>query len=79
MPTVVRQDWRESKSGWGNRPDGYSLHLSDDDRVAYVDAYWAGMPDEVPHEYSYPSGAPRLVDVDKNTYAKIKARRGLRR
>ena len=79
MPTVVRQDWEESERGWGERPDGYSLHLSEEDRVAYIDAYWARMPDAIQDEYSRPCGPPRLVDVDKNTYAKIKARRGLRR
>jgi hypothetical protein len=71
--TVVVQKWEESERGWGCRPDGYSLHLSEADRIAYIAAYWARMPGEVPDEYSRPDGAPYLADVDAKTYKAVKA------
>ena len=71
--TVIRQNWLESERGWGQRPDGYTLHLTTSDRDAYVRAYWDRMPDEVPDEYSRPDGQPILVDVDKATYELVKA------
>lgn len=69
--TVVRQMWEESERGWGTRPDGDSLHLTETDRVDYIDRYWDRMPDAVPDEYSRPDGSPKLIDVDEETYEKI--------
>jgi len=54
--------WTESERGWGLRPDGYSLHETQDDVRAYIDAHWArertlnaqyGTPDE----YSRPDAS----------------------
>jgi len=70
---VVVQKWEESEKGWGIRPDGYSLHLNEEDRETYIKNYWDGMPNEVQEEYSHPSGTPYLADVDEETYEKIKA------
>ncbi|MEY2665200.1 MAG: hypothetical protein RLZZ480_305 [Candidatus Parcubacteria bacterium] len=70
---IVRQDWLESERGWGIRPDGYSLHLTESNRQQFVREYWDRMPDEVPDEYSRPSGEPFLVDVDEATYLAVKA------
>jgi hypothetical protein len=41
MATVVMQRWYESERGWGQRPDGCSLHLTEQDRAAYCKKYWA--------------------------------------
>lgn len=65
--------WEESERGWGVRPDGASLHLSTEDSAQFVKAYWAQQPDEVPDEYSRPSGKPKLIEVDDETYEKIEA------
>jgi hypothetical protein len=72
MPTVVVQKWEESERGFGTRPDGFSLHLSEEDRVEYVRKYWASMPDEAPDEYSRPDGSPYLADVDEETLELIR-------
>jgi hypothetical protein len=66
MPTVVCQRWLERERGWGQRPDGYSLHLSETDRKTYCKDYWDKMPDEVPDEYSKEDGSPFLLDLDEN-------------
>jgi len=68
---VIRQDWLESERGWGCRSDGYSLHKNDEDRRLYIEAYWRGMPDAVPDEYSSPCGDPHTVKVDPETYEKV--------
>lgn len=78
--TVVRQEWLESERGWGIRPDGYSLHVSEADRVAFIREYWDRMPDHVPDEYSRPCGNPELVDIDEALYDELKtSRNGIRR
>jgi len=56
MPTVYVQLWEESERGWGCRPDGASIHLTEKDADAYVAAYWATMPSDSPNEYSRPAG-----------------------
>lgn len=75
---VLCQKWMESERGWGTRPDGYSLHCTDEDRKAYIKEYWARMPeartpDEIPEEYSKPDGTPYWCEVDEETFQKIKA------
>lgn len=77
---VIRQEWWESERGWGHRPDGYSLHLSEDDRKAFIADYWARQPNAVPATYSLPIGDPQTVQVDLSTYRLIKlSKNGLRR
>jgi len=70
---VVCQKWEESERDWGTRPDGYSLHLTDNDREAYIRDYWDSMPDSVPDEYSRPDGTPYLCPVNEETWNEIKA------
>jgi hypothetical protein len=84
--TVVVQKWEEKERGWGSRPDGYSVHLSEADRVQYIKDYWDGMPDRVngmaPDEYSCPDGSPYLADVaagqEEAFLAEITGKKGLR-
>ena len=71
MKTVVVQKWEESERGWGVRPDGYTIHLTEADRKAFIKAYWDRMPYEVPDEYSRPSGQPYLADVEDDVADKI--------
>lgn len=73
MPNIIVQKWEESERGWGTRPDGYSLHLTETDRVRYVRAYSDALPAEVPDEYSRPNGTPYVWDAPEDTVAKLKA------
>ena len=73
--TVVVQEWLESERGWGTRPDGYSLHLSEEDRKEYIAAYWEIMPDHAPNEYSRPTGDPFLRDVEPSTITALEEAR----
>lgn len=81
MMTVVKQDWEESELGWGIRPDGYSLHLTEEDRKQYIKDYWADQPEgRVPDEYSRPSGSAYLVDVQEHIWKEIKnSKNGIRK
>ncbi len=69
--TLVVQKWFEFERGYGARPDGYSLHLSESDRTAYIRAYFDTMPKEAPDVYSQPMGPAYLADVDAKTYRKV--------
>lgn len=70
---VVKQLWEESERGWGIRPDGYSLHLNEEDRKNYVSDFNKTLPSYVPDEYSRVSGSPTIIDVDSKLYKEIKA------
>ena len=72
LEDAVYISWEESESGWGTRPDGFSLHLTEKDYDAFERDYWGGMPDNVPHEYSRPAGSPTKVKIDGDLYNKIK-------
>lgn len=77
--TLIVQKWEESERGWGTRPDGYSLHLTEEDRLAYIREYWNRMPDRVPDEYSRPDGTPYHWRAPQETYDLVAAsRNGIR-
>ena len=71
MKTVLYQEWVESERGWGLRPDGFSLHLSEQDCQKYIKQYWDRMPNKVPDEYERPEGSPRLVSIPDEIYARL--------
>jgi hypothetical protein len=78
LEEAIYVSWEESEQGWGTRPDGCSLHISEKQYQSYLKSYWAGMPSKVPHEYSRPAGEPVKVQVSKNLYQQIqKSKRGL--
>ena len=55
---VVVQPWSEFERGWGCRPDGYSLHLTEEDRVSFIKGYTANRTGAAPYEYDAPDGSP---------------------
>jgi hypothetical protein len=63
------QTWTESERGWGQRPDGHSLHKSPEDAKAYIkrfeDDQKALNGPGVPDEYSFAEGRPTLVKITK--------------
>ncbi len=65
------QEWEESESGWGCRPDGVSLHSSLEDLAAFVSEYWSNMPEETPHEYSRPVGKPYHCTVSESLMEQV--------
>ncbi len=73
---VVMQLWLESEAGWGQRPDGCSLHLTTTHLEKFNKAYWAKMPAATPSEYSRPCSEPKTVLVDAKMLAIIKKNKG---
>lgn len=69
---VVCQKWEEAERGMGSRPDGYSLHVSEEHRARFVKAYWDKQPDgPAPDEYTRQSGAPYECPVTDALYARV--------
>ncbi len=75
MKTIVCQLWTESEAGWGQRPDGYSLHLNNTQRLQYIKKYNDSLPPRVngqpPSVYSFADGNGYLVDVEDELFTKI--------
>jgi hypothetical protein len=72
---VVYQPWLESERGWGQRPDGYSIHLTLGDCRRFIEEYWRTMPSGIPDEYSAPAGSPQERYVDESIYLKLQRAR----
>lgn len=64
MKKVVELEWTEHERGWGQRPDGYTYHLTMEDAKKHIANHWAKHPVEVPNEYSSPE-TPKWVEVDE--------------
>lgn len=73
---VICQEWWETERGWGHRPDGYTLHLTQEDYKAWMAEHYAQRTSkEPPNEYSYPSGSPRTLQVDSKVHKQLLASR----
>ena len=48
LKQIIYVGWEESERGWGTRPDGCSLHISEEDYHKFIRAYWDKQPAEVP-------------------------------
>ena len=77
MRLVIKVPWVEYERGWGQRPDGYSLHLNVSDAHNFINEYWAKQPPReggmAPDEYSAPehTSAWDIVEVTDETYEKV--------
>jgi hypothetical protein len=69
---VYAVDWTEYERGWGQRPDGKSLHNSKESAEKCVSDYDKENNNlkEVPESYSK-GGKPYLCEVDKKTYDQV--------
>ncbi len=68
MQKVLCQRWTETERGWGQRPDGFSLHITRENRDAYIVDHTKFLTKtygtEPPDEYDFASGEPYIVEVD---------------
>ena len=71
---VFCQTWTEYESGWGQRPDGYTLHLSKEDGKTFADDYEKKYNNKpvVPREYSKPDRNYYLTEIDEDVLDKLK-------
>lgn len=78
---VLCQPWWEKERGWGERPDGFTMHASAEDHQRFVEDFWTkqraynterGLPEgHAPDCYSYASGDPFVIEVDEETYKAV--------
>ena len=75
MNVVWLQSWEESEAGWGTRPDGFSLHLTQEAAKEYADNFMKSQHDRLgdatPAEYDRPAGSPYEVNVNDEIFADI--------
>lgn len=73
---VWLQSWEESEAGWGQRPDGYSLHLTHKAAKKYGSEFMKAQAERlgkaVPSEYDRPCGQPYRVHVTAKILAEIR-------
>jgi len=76
------QTWTESERGWGQRPDGHSLHNSPEAAKAYIARFEkdqkAQFGSEAPDEYSFAEGRPTLVKITEAAADALKEKGDLR-
>ena len=73
MKTVIRIDWNEYERGWGQRPDGTSLHRTPEIAEEFVKSFWEKNSEEkAPDEYSAPETG-RIVEVSDALYERTLA------
>jgi hypothetical protein len=77
MFAVYKITWTEYERGWGQRPDGYSYHVSKEFAEKYVKDYWKDMPKETPDEYSKPS-EPVLAEVSEELFNQVQNEKNVR-
>jgi hypothetical protein len=70
---VFAQDWEESERGWGVRPDGTSLHLTEQDVAEYVQTYYRTFNSRgaVSDEYTRTSGEAYEIEVTEEIYQEL--------
>lgn len=72
MKKVILQYWEESERGWGIRPDGCSLHISENDLKNFVDSiYKKRNTENIPYEYDRVVGNYLDVLITENIYNEI--------
>lgn len=76
MKTAFLDTWTESESGWGQKPDGGSIHLNEEEYRKYVKNYWDSMPDSVPGCYERPDGNLREIVVSDELLKKLEESNG---
>lgn len=76
---VIYQAWMGHDEWSGPEQVNGSLHLSEEDRKAYIKATLGDRSGAVPAYYIRPDGEPREVEVDAQTLAALKqGRPGIR-
>lgn len=73
MLEAVLITWIESERGWGQSPDGCTIHLNEKDYKDYLTEYNADLPDEVPEAYSRPEGGLRKVVISEKLHERLLA------
>ena len=72
-------EWEESERGWGCRPDGCSIHNSQEEALRYINEYNSRLPkDHVPDEYSRPCGDPVGIRIPNELHEELQKKQSIR-
>ncbi len=79
---IIYVCWEEVERGWGERPDGCSLHLNVADSAVFEKNFYESLPEKykyfghklgpLPEEYDRPAGKSVTAYVTNELYEKIK-------
>lgn len=74
MPTIIAVEFTEHERGRGQRPDGYTIHLDEEDAKRYSAAYVRRFNNQptVPDEYSVPE-TPFKAHISDKEFQALKA------
>lgn len=75
MKVAICQVWEETERGWGSRPDGCSLHLTNEQLKKYIDNFYINQRAKFGYgadEYNRAIGNPFLVIVSYETFDYIR-------
>ena len=76
MKPVIVQYWEESERGWGVRPDGMTIHLSNEALKAYIDAMRLAWQEKKTRSYTRPSSPPFIHMISDEKYECLCSRDG---
>ncbi len=70
--------WTEYEAGWGNRPDGYTVHRDEATAAKYAEDFWArerarNPSGLTPAEYTRPADRSVMVEVSQELYDEVMA------
>ncbi len=72
---AILETWTESEAGWGQRPDGCSIHIDKESYKGFVENHWKKLKEyygeSTPHEYDRPDNNLQVVKVSDELFTKI--------
>jgi hypothetical protein len=80
MNKVILQFWEESERGWGIRPDGCSIHISETNRENFVKSIYSlrNESDDVPDIYERINGEQVIAFIEDGLFKELKEQGSLR-
>jgi hypothetical protein len=71
--TLYEVGWTEYERGWGQRYDGPSFHLTEEDAKAFIDGYNKTFNNKAsaPDDYSQATSGPKLVKAPEDAYLAV--------
>jgi hypothetical protein len=79
MNKVILQFWEESERGWGIRPDGCSMHISDINREKFIKNIYSLRNDsDVPDIYERINGIAIIAFIEDGLFKELKEQGSLR-
>lgn len=69
MPVLICHKWEELENGVQRAGAGWSLHMTDGDRLTYLERHLQGLPEESSITHTRPDDAPAIPITVTTDYA----------